>query len=197
MLDSFRNPTACTQTVAVRMSDGTIFQQLSTSKAHQLLQQGSPLGSQAAANPQGLVFGAEVFAAGPVMVEVCIDGVQLQCGWPRSLLVLPGAPSAAHCVVRSLSEVCRVNPAQQCSAPAPHACLSCLHVARYPGHSSVLSCSTMSSLSVSQECLQCMMKCAPRCIHFVFMGNWIDCTYALLADGLHFWNSRGRICSKA
>lgn len=87
------------------MSNGTTLQQLGTSEAHQLLQHGSPLGSQAAASPQGLVFGAEMLTAGPVMVEVCIDGVQLQCGWPRSLLVLPGIPSAAHCVVRSLNKV--------------------------------------------------------------------------------------------
>ena len=105
IIDSFRNPTACTQAVAVRMSNGTTFQQLGTSEAHQLLQQGSPLGSQAAPSPQGLVFGAEMLSAGPVMVDVCVDGVQLQCGWPRSVLVLPGMPSAAHCVVRSLSKV--------------------------------------------------------------------------------------------
>ena len=90
------------------MSDGAVFQQLITSKAHQLLQEGSPLGVHTAAKPHGLVFVAEVLTAGPVMVEVCVDGVQLQGSWPRSLLVLPGKPSAAHCVVRGQSKVCSV-----------------------------------------------------------------------------------------
>ena len=90
------------------MSDGTTFQQLTTSEAHQLLQEGRPLGAQTAAILRGLVFVAEVLRAGPVMVEVCVDGVQLQGSWPRSLLVLPGEPSAAHCVVRGQSKVCTV-----------------------------------------------------------------------------------------
>lgn len=128
------------------MSNGTTFQQLSISEAHQLLQQGSPLGDQAAASPQGLVFGAEVLTAGPVMVEVYIDGVQLQCGWPRSLLVLPSTPCAAHCVVRSLNKVGSGSPSQQCSAPAPHACSTCSHVACYPEHSGVLGCAYLLCL---------------------------------------------------
>lgn len=102
------------------MSDGTTFQQLTTREAHQLLQEGRLLGAQTAAILRGLVFVAEVLRAGPVMVEVCFDGVQLQGSWLRSLLVLPGKPSAAHCVVRGQSKVCTVVHATCMSEP--HAC---------------------------------------------------------------------------
>lgn len=103
--DRFNNPTACTRPVIVRMSDGTMFRQLSTDDTHQLLQAGTSSGAQPAATPHSLMFVAEVFTAGPVMVEVCVDGVKLTNSWPKSLLVLPGRPSAEHCVVRGQSKV--------------------------------------------------------------------------------------------
>ena len=131
IFDRFSNPTTCTQPVLVRMSNGTTFQQLITSEAQQLLQEDSPLGTQATAMSRGLVFVADVLRAGPVMVEVCVDGGQLQGSWPRSLMVLPGKPSAAHCVVRGQSKVCTVVPSKH--ADTPHACLSLLHIACYPG----------------------------------------------------------------
>ena len=93
------------------MSNGTVFQQLISSEAHQLLQEGSPLGAQTA-KLHGLVFVAEVFRAGPVMVEVWVDGVRLQGSWPRSLLVLPGKPSAADCTFRGQSKVGSVVSSQ-------------------------------------------------------------------------------------
>ena len=115
------------------MSDGTVFQQLLTSEAHQMLQEGTPLGAQTAAKLHGLVFVAEVLRVGPLMVEVWVDGVQLQGSWPSRLLVLPGKPSAAHCVVRGQSKVWSVVSLAHGIACMPHECLSLLHVACYPG----------------------------------------------------------------
>lgn len=96
------------------MSDGTVFRQLSTSEAHQLLQAGTPSDAQAAVNSHALVLVAEVFQAGAFMVEASVDGVKLCNSSPRSLLVLPGSPSADHCIVRGQSKVliraCKLHP---------------------------------------------------------------------------------------
>lgn len=119
------------------MSNGTTFRQLSIDETHQLLQAGTSSGVQPAATPHSLVFVAEVFTAGPVMVEVSVDGVKLTNSWPRSLLVLPGRPSAEHCVVRGQSKVpigFRAWPSHACSAQ--HVSLACfVHQGVYMLHS--------------------------------------------------------------
>lgn len=104
-LDSFGNSTACTQSVTTQIIGGPTMQQLSTSEAAQLLSAQSPLGDQAAGNLAGPVFAAEMLKAGPAMVEVSVDGVKLQNGWPRSLMVLPSKPNAEYCSVRCQSKV--------------------------------------------------------------------------------------------
>ena len=112
------------------MSDGTMLQQLSPSEAHQLLQAGSPLVTQAAAHLHGLVFVAQVLKAGPVMVEVSVGGVQLQPNWPRSLLVLPDKPAASHCAVEGLCKVQNERMYEHLIVSIPHACSS-RHVTCY------------------------------------------------------------------
>ena len=88
------------------MSDGTMFQQLSTDEAQQLLQAATPSAAHPAATSHALVFVAEVVEAGPVSVEVFVDGVKLlHNSRPRSLLVLPARPSSDHCVVRGHNKV--------------------------------------------------------------------------------------------
>lgn len=103
--DSYRNPTPNTQPVLVEIIGGPVLHQLSAEDANEQLQPNSQLSGRAAASSHALVYAAEVQKAGCVMVGALLGGVQLSNGWPKSLLMLPGKPSAAHCLLGSHCEV--------------------------------------------------------------------------------------------